>query len=440
MSGVAQSFQGMSQSFRDLMLFLMQERAQNAQMRQNEGPLDEVMASSGGGPPPAPGGGRTRARGRARGGSDDAPMEVEAGGGDGPPPPPGGGSKRRQARSPSRPSLTVYGGGGGGGPPPGGPHGAIASELLQTNRAIVEGIREISRQNHERTQEALLIEQRRQAAEAARAVDDAAHREKMAVLFREGLGGVHAAMASAYAAAQRAHEQSNSTAQQFMLALQDARRRDAPAENVVVSGGQPPQPPAPPGAAPMEGVPAAPPNRGQLVPAAEPAPAVKRAAVAPRRRAGEARAQDPGGPRHRGGLGGDGGAGAARARCRPRRAPGRSTRRRSAWRRWPPPAREPRPRPWPGSPSGRSQAWTRAGSSPRSQQGRGRRRHRPRRRRPRHERRQAHDPQPPRGGQPQSGLPRHRPQARQQPADPQGISKTPAKARARTRSERREVL
>jgi hypothetical protein len=34
----------------------------------------------------------------------------------------------------------------------------------------VEGIREISRQNHERTQEALLLEQRRQAAEAARAV------------------------------------------------------------------------------------------------------------------------------------------------------------------------------------------------------------------------------------------------------------------------------
>jgi hypothetical protein len=96
---------------------LMQERAQNAQMRQNEGPLDEVMASSGGGPPPAPGGGRTRARGRAQRRRPTTPhgsggrrrrrpaasrRRLEAQAGEVPEPPVPHGLRRRRRRSSSR--------------------------------------------------------------------------------------------------------------------------------------------------------------------------------------------------------------------------------------------------------------------------------------------------------------------------------------------------
>ncbi len=202
-------------------------------------------------------------------------MNVEVGSGDGPQPPPGGGSKRRQARSPERPSLTVYGGGGGG-PPPGGPHAVIAPALLQTNAAIVEGMRELFRQNHQLAQGALLMEQDGKASEAARAVKEAQGREETMAMIREGLGGMHAAVASASASAQRAHEQSNSIAQQFLLALEDVRRGKRPIVNVTVTGGQPPPPP-PPGTEPLERRPAQPPNRGQLALADAPAPAVKRA-------------------------------------------------------------------------------------------------------------------------------------------------------------------
>jgi hypothetical protein len=260
----------------------------------------------------------------------------------------------------------------------------------------------------------------------------------MAVLFREGLGGVHAAMASAYAAAQRAHEQSNSTAQQFMLALQDARRRDTPAVNVVVSGGQPPQPRRLRAPRPWRRCPPQPPNRGQLVPAAEPAPAVKRA---------QSRPADELAKRERktqAGLAIAAASGAMAGPERPEEVPASS----SAGPEYKTPERL---APMAAAREGTStkavariaaafpgvDARRLVGKVERGEVDAGTG---PRQRRPRHERRQAHDPQPPRGGQPQSGLPRHRPQARQQPADPQGISKTPAKARARTRSERREVL
>ena len=64
--------------------------------------------------------------------------------------------------------------------------------------------------------------------------------------------------------AQQAQQQSNDVAHQFPLAVQ-ALRQERPEVNAVVSGGgPPPPPPAPPGVVPLEMVPAAPAGRGML--------------------------------------------------------------------------------------------------------------------------------------------------------------------------------
>ena len=229
----------------------------------------------------------------ARGSRDDMAVE-EMGGGD----PPPSANKRRQRASSERPELTITGGGGGGGPPPPppGPHATLVPDLLPTHTAIVQGMQEMFRQNHELRQATLFMEQQRQANEARRSMEEAEHRERMAAMLQYGFGRTAAAAESAAASAQRANEMSQSAAQQFVLALQDAKRQERPPTvNVVVNGGQPPPPPPPPSTAPLEAVPAQPPNRAELVPVVQ----IKRAAseseqvMAKRRPADELARKEP---------------------------------------------------------------------------------------------------------------------------------------------------
>lgn len=203
-------------------------------------------------------------RGRGRGSNDD-PMQVESEMGGGPGPGGPGGNKRRAA-SDGRPEVTVY---SRGPPPPPGPHGAMVPELLPVHARLLEGMRDLWQQNQMLAHGAMVLEQQRQAAEAARAVREAEHREQMANMFRESLGMVNETARSAAAMAQRAHESAQSSSQQLMLQLQDAKRQERPMVNVVIQGGPPPPPP-PPGTAPIEAVPAAAPNRMQLVPVVNP--------------------------------------------------------------------------------------------------------------------------------------------------------------------------
>ena len=127
-------------------------------------------------------------------------MEVDLKGGDKPPAPPGGGAKQRQ-RPASADVAMASGSAGCPPPPPPGPHSVIASELLPFHTAILHGLREVFHQNHQLAQGAMLMEQQRQAAEAARAMYDAEHRERRAAVFRE----VHATANNAAAAAERAN-------------------------------------------------------------------------------------------------------------------------------------------------------------------------------------------------------------------------------------------
>jgi hypothetical protein len=150
-------------------------------------------------------------------------------------------------------------------------------DLLPVHRAIVQTLQESHRQNQELREAVLFMEQQRQASEVQRRAEDALKREQMAAMFQEGFGRTATAAESAAASAQRAYEMSQTAAQQYLLALQDARRQERPPSvNVIVSGGGGPPPPPPPGAAPLEMVPAQPPNRMELVPVEN--PQVKRAA------------------------------------------------------------------------------------------------------------------------------------------------------------------
>jgi hypothetical protein len=54
-------------------------------------------------------------------------------------------------------------------PPPPGPHGLIVPELIQTNRQILEQMRELSRAHEESRAGALAAEDRHMAATAAAA-------------------------------------------------------------------------------------------------------------------------------------------------------------------------------------------------------------------------------------------------------------------------------
>jgi hypothetical protein len=160
--------------------------------------------------------------------------------------------------------------------------------LLPVHTAIVQTLQESHRQNQELRQAVLFMEQQRQASEVQRRAEDALKREQMAVMFQQGFGRAATAAESAAASAQRAYEMSQSVGQQYLLALQAAKRRERSPINIIVSGGGGPPPPPPPGAAPLEMVPAQPPNRMALVPVEN--PQVKRAAS---RAASEEQAKRP---------------------------------------------------------------------------------------------------------------------------------------------------
>ena len=183
----------------ELVLFL----ARNQSSRPDEG---YIPAGSGGPPPPPPPGGVPRRKVRPRvEGEEEPPMQVDSGNPPSPPGPPG----------------------------PPAPRPYFDSELIRTNRKLLEEFEENRKHSHQLRQDALLQEQYRRAAEQAAAVKAHERHEEFVALFRnqtnpnaeamnalaQGAASLHgAATALAQASAQHAASSANS-AQQLVTAI-----------------------------------------------------------------------------------------------------------------------------------------------------------------------------------------------------------------------------